>query len=155
MSIIRSQLLKVYPDAIETFGFVTSENRNHLKLEKTHYIDACVIASGGLAFKCNKEIFYKRRVSYASRKLTRGIVGEQKLQTGKLLGFKRFDKINYLNHEYFIKSRMSSGFARLSDIFNKEIDFSYMPNGCKTPKLSNCKRVSARRSILCIRQISQ
>ena len=155
MSIIRSQLLKVYPQAIETFGFVTSENRRHLKLDKDHYIDACVIASGGLAFKCNNEIFYKRRVPYASRKLTRGIVGEQKLQTGKLLGFKRFDKVKYFGKEYFIKSRMSSGFARLSDIFNKEIDFSYMPNGCKTPKLSNCKRVSARRSILCIRQISQ
>ena len=42
MSIIRSWLLKRYPDAIETFGFVTSENRNHLNLEKDHYIDACV-----------------------------------------------------------------------------------------------------------------
>ena len=51
MNIIRSQLLKIYPDAIETFGFVTSENRNHLKLRKDHYIDACVIASGGLEFK--------------------------------------------------------------------------------------------------------
>lgn len=35
MSIIRSRLLKKYPNAIETFGFVTSENRNHLKLKKT------------------------------------------------------------------------------------------------------------------------
>ena len=51
MSIIRSYLLKKYPNAIETFGFVTSENRNHLNLEKDHYIDACVIASGGLEFK--------------------------------------------------------------------------------------------------------
>ena len=47
MSIIRSQLLKIYPDAIETFGFVTKENRNNLNLQKEHYMDACVIASGG------------------------------------------------------------------------------------------------------------
>lgn len=63
MSIIRSRLLKKYPKAIETFGFVTSENRNHLKLEKDHYVDACVIASGGLGFKELDVIFYKRRVS--------------------------------------------------------------------------------------------
>ena len=48
MSIIRSRLLKKYPDAIETFGFVTSENRHRLNLPKDHYIDACVIASGGI-----------------------------------------------------------------------------------------------------------
>ena len=34
MSIIRSWLLKKYPDAIETFGFVTSENRNPLKTKE-------------------------------------------------------------------------------------------------------------------------
>lgn len=34
MSIIRSQLLKKYPDAIETFGFVTNENRHRLNLKK-------------------------------------------------------------------------------------------------------------------------
>ena len=55
MSIIRSQLLKVYLEAIETFGFVTKENRNHLSLPKDHYIDACVIASGGSPFKLNDE----------------------------------------------------------------------------------------------------
>ena len=37
MSIIRGRLLKKYPNAIETFGFVTSENRNHLKLKKDAY----------------------------------------------------------------------------------------------------------------------
>lgn len=72
MSIIRSQLLKVYPHAIETFGFVTKENRNNLSLQKDHYIDACVIASGGCAFKSNNEIFQKRRVAYNDRQLTKG-----------------------------------------------------------------------------------
>lgn len=63
MNIIRSWLLKKYPDAIETFGFVTSENRNHLNLPKDHYIDACVIASGGLEFKPSDVVYYKRRLS--------------------------------------------------------------------------------------------
>ena len=149
MSIIRSWLLKKYPNAIETFGFVTSENRNHLNLEKDHHIDACVIASGGLEFKKLDVIYYKRRVFKGDYKLARGIRGEQKLPTSKICGFRKFDKVEYLGNEYFIKSRTSSGFVFLMDIFGNMIDFSFMPRGHKTPKLSNCKRISARGS-LCV-----
>ena len=152
MSIIRSWLLKRYPDAIETFGFVTAENRNHLKLKKDHYIDACVIASGGLRFEELDVIFYKRRVSKGDYKLVRGIRGEQKLPTRKIYGFRKFDKIEYFGEKYFIRSRTSKGFATLMDIFGNEVDFSSMPRGKKTPKLSNCKRVLARRSCLCVNQ---
>ena len=153
MSIIRSWLLKKYPNAIETFGFVTSENRNHLKLEKDHYIDACVIASGGLEIEQLDVIFYKRRVSKGDYKLARGIRGEQKLPTGKIHGFRKFDKVEYLGNEHFIKSRTSSGFVFLMDIFGNMIDFSFMPRGYKTPKLSNCKRISARGSLCVNRRI--
>lgn len=152
MSIIRSQLLKVYPEAIETFGFVTKENRNHLALPKDHYIDACVVASGGKKFKLNNEIFYKRRVAKGDYQLSKGIRGEQRIPVGKIQGFRKFDKIRYLEKEYFIKGRMSSGFAVLVDIFNNKIDFSHMPRGFKTPKLSNLERISARESCLCIRR---
>lgn len=151
MNIIRSQLLKVYPDAIETFGFITKENRNHLDLPKDHCIDACVIASGGNTFKLNEEIFYKRRVAKGDYQLTKGVRGEQQIPVGKIQGFRKFDKVKYLGKEYFIKGRMSSGFAVLMDIFNNKIDFSYMPKGYKTPKLSNLKRISSRSSILCIK----
>ena len=152
MSIIRSWLLKRYPDAIETFGFVTSENRNHLNLEKDHYIDACVIASGGLEFKELDVIFYKNRVSKGDYQLTKGIRGEQKLPTGKICGFRKFDKVEYLGEKYFVKGRMNSGFAILMNIFSEKVDFSSMPKGLKTPKLSNCNRISTRRSRLCIRE---
>ena len=152
ISIIRSWLLKKYPDAIETFGFVTSENRNHLKLEKDHYIDACIIASGGLEFKELDVIYRKRRVSKGDYQVTRGVRGEQKLPTGKIYGFRKFDKVKYFGKEHFIKGRMSSGFAGLMDIFGNEVDFDFMPKGSKTPKLSNCERISARRSILCIKE---
>ena len=36
MNVIRSQLLKAHPEAIETFGYVTKENRMALGLEKSH-----------------------------------------------------------------------------------------------------------------------
>ena len=152
MSIIRSGLLKNYPNAIETFGFVTAENRNNLKLEKDHYIDACVIASGGLGFKELGVIFYKRRVSKGDYKLTRGIRGEQKLPTGKIFGFRKFDKVNYFGKEYFIKSRMSRGYATLMDVFGNKIGFDNVSRGNRTPKLCNCGRISARASCLCIKQ---
>ena len=153
MSIIRSRLLKIYPNAIETFGFVTAENRNHLNLEKDHYIDACVIASGGLEFELSDVVYYKRRVSKGDYQLTKGVRGEQKLPTGKICGFRKFDKVEYLGEKYFIKGRMSSGFAILMNIDGNKIDFSSAPKGLKTPKMLNCERLSARRSCLYISQI--
>ena len=41
---------------------------------------------------------------------------------------------------------MSTGYAILMDIDGNKIDFSSMPKGFKTPKLSNCKRITARSS---------
>lgn len=152
MNIIRNQLLKTYPGAIETFGFVTKENRNNLNLPKDHYIDACVVASAGKKFVLNDEIYYKRRVSKGDYQLYKGSRSEIKLPIGKIQGFKKFDKVDYLGKIYFIKGRMSSGYAVLMDIFNKTIDFSNMPRGYKTPKLKNLKRLSARDSVLCIRE---
>lgn len=152
MSIIRSQLLKVYPDAIETFGFVTKTNRENLNLPKDHFVDACVISSGGREFTLNDTVYQKRRVSKGDYQLTKGVRGEQKIPVGKIQGFRKFDKVKYFGKEYFIKGRMSSGFAILMDIFNNKIDFSHMPKGYKTPKLSNCSRISSRRSCLCISQ---
>lgn len=152
MNIIRSQLLKAYPDAIETFGFVTKTNRENLNLPKNHFIDACVISSGGKEFTLNDTIYQKRRVSKGDYQLTKGVRGERKIPVGKIRGFRKFDKVKYFGKEYFIKGRMSSGLTILMDIFNNKIDFSYMPRGYKTPKLSNCNRISARRSCLCISQ---
>lgn len=151
MSIIRSQLLKIYPDAIETFGFVTKENRNILDLQKDHYIDACVIASAGNSFVPNDEIYYKRRVAKGDYQLCKGSRGEIKLPVSKICGFRKFDKVEYLGKIYFIKGRMSSGYAALMNIFGEKADFSFMPKGYKTPKLENCKRLQTRRSALCTR----
>lgn len=146
MSIIRSQLLKKYPDAIETFGFVTSENRNHLKLEKDHYIDACVIASGGLEFKELNVVYYKRRLSKGEYQLTRKSYGREFICKGKILSFKQFDKVEYFGVKCFISRRRSSGVATLVDIFKNILDFSYLPKGYKMPKMKLLKRISSRKT---------
>ena len=149
MSIIRSYLLRKYPNAIETFGFVTSENRNHLKLEKDHYIDACVIASGGLKSKELDVIYRKRRIPRQDRALTKGVRGEQKLPTGKIFGFKKFDKVEYLGETCFIKGRRSSGSFVLMDINNNSIDFRDR-GGKQNPSYMSIKKITTRKSVLCI-----
>lgn len=142
MSIIRSWLLKKYPDAIETFGFTTAENRNHLQLEKDHYIDACVIASGGLEFKGLDVIYKKRRVSNQSRVLTKGAHSEIKLPTCKIHGFRGHDKVKYLGEVCFIKSRRTSGSFTLIDINNNNLDFRDR-GGKQNPSYKFIKRINA------------
>lgn len=146
MSVIRSWLLREYPNAIETFGFVTSENRHNLKLEKYHYIDACVIASGGLGFEPSDILYQKKRVPTQSRILSKG---ERRLPTCKVHGFKRYDKVEYLREVCFIKGRrVKDGFV-LMDINNNAIDFRDR-GGRQNPSYKYLKRISARKSILCL-----
>lgn len=151
MSIIRSRLLKVYPEAIETFGFVTKENRNHLNLPKEHYIDACVIASGGIGFELADILYQKRRVAKQNRQLCKGVRGERKIPTGKIFGFKKFDLVEYLKELCFIKARRNSGCFTLMDINNNTIDFRDR-GGKKEPSYKYLERVNARKSVLCIRK---
>lgn len=151
MSIIRSQLLKIYPDAIETFGFVTKENRNNLYLQKGHFIDACVIASGGKEFKQSNWLFRKRRVAKQNRQLCKGVRGEKQIPTGKVLGFRRFDKVKYLKEICFIKGRRNNGAFALMDIDNNTLDFRDR-GGRGTPSYKLLERLNTRRSTLCISQ---
>ena len=147
MNSIRKQLLRIYPDAIETFGMVTKANRLSLGIEKDHHIDACVIASGGDPFVFATDVvFVKRNISKGDYQKTKGVRSEQPITTGKIQGFRKFDKVKYFGNDYFIKGRMSTGYAILMDIEGNKIDFSSMPKGMKTPKLSNCKRITARSS---------
>ena len=148
MGIIRSRLLKKYSDAIETFGFITSENRNHLHLEKDHYIDACVIASGGSEFEQSEILYQKRCVQKQDRQLYKGIRGEKKIPTGKVFGFKKFDKVQYHGETCFIKGRRTSGYFELMDIHGNSLDFRCL-GGRKEPSYKFIKRINARRGVLC------
>ena len=93
-------------------------------------------------------LYLKKSVSDGDFQQTKGIRSEQVINTGKIYGFRKFDKVRYLGNEYFIKGRMSTGYAVLMDINGKKADFSKMPKGFKTPKLSICRSISARKSQL-------
>lgn len=144
MNSIRRQLFQLYPNAIETFGYVTKTNRLHLGVDKEHYYDACTIATQGNTFTVKSNLYKKKCVSDGDFQKTKGVRSEQPIVTDKICGFRKFDKVRYFGNDYFIKGRMSTGYVILMDIDGNKVDFSTMPKGYKTPKLSNCKRIMAR-----------
>ena len=146
MNSIRKQLFRTFPNAIETFGYITKANRLAIGVDKSHYYDACTIATQGKPFTVKTKLCKKKCVSVGDFQKTKGIRSEQPIVTDKIYGFRKFDKVRYFGNEYFIKGRMSTGYAILMDIDGYKIDFSTMPKGYKTPKLSNCKRITARTS---------
>ena len=146
MNTIRAQLMKKYPEAVETFGYVTKANRLALGADKTHYNDACVIATQGSSFTVRSRLYKKVCVPDGDFQKTKGVRSERPVTTGKIGGFRKYDKVLYYGHEYFIKGRMSSGYAVLMDIDGNKADFSAMPRGSKTPRLSRMRRITARSS---------
>lgn len=150
MDSIRKQLFRIYPEAIETFGYITKANRLKLGVDKEHFYDACVIATHGNKFSVRCNLYKKKCVSDGDFQQTKGVRSEQRIPTCKIQGFRKFDKVRYFGKEYFIKGRLSTGYAILMDIDGNKSDFSYMPKGFKTPKIINLKRLEARSSWIVI-----
>ena len=71
---------------------------------------------------------------------TKGKRSEQRMTTGKLGGFRKFDQIRYQGHHYFIKGRMSTGYAILMDFSGEKVNLKPIP------KFSKMRKVSARSS---------
>lgn len=73
MNVIRSQLLKLLPNAIETFGYITKENRYHHGIEKLHSNDAFVIAGGSNQYRASERtITFKRKNNRSLQKNRNG-----------------------------------------------------------------------------------
>ena len=149
MNIISKRLIDCYPDTIETYGYITKQNRFEAKLPKRHYIDACIIANGGPDVNFKSDIVYiKRTITKGDYRQTNGKRSEKRLTKGKVCGLKRYDKVQYKGNIYFIKGINSKGYAALMDINNKTIKFPDAPKGDRTPKLSKIKRITARNTCL-------
>jgi hypothetical protein len=138
MNSIRIQLLKCL-EAEETWGFVTKEHRLLAGLPKEHVFDAAMIATRGRTpiFHITS-VLCKRCVPDGDYQQTKGVRSEQRIITGKIRGFRKFDKVRYLGQEYFIKGRMSTGYAILMDIHGNKVDLKPIP------KFDKMQRVSAR-----------
>ena len=140
MNSIRVQLLHRV-EAEETWGFVTKEHRLLAGLPKAHIFDATMIATRGVKPTfCTTSVLSKRCVSDGDYRQTKGIRSEQRIMTGKIRGFRKFDKVHYLSQEYFIRGRMSTGYAILMELSGNTVALKPIP------KFDKMKRVSARSS---------
>lgn len=110
-----------------------------------------MIASGGLEFEELDVLYRKRCVSKQDRQLCKGVRGERTLPTGKVHGFKRYDKVQYLRKVCFVKARRTRGDFVLMDIDNSTIDFRDI-GGRKEPPYKFLKRLNTRRYVLCTLQ---
>jgi len=144
MNSIRTQLLRRV-EAEETWGFVTKEHRLLAGLPKAHLFDAAIIATRGSkpTFQ-TRMVLAKRCIPDGDYQQTKGSRSQQRIPTGKIAGFRKFDKVRYLSQEYFIKGRMATGYAILMDIHNKKVELKPIP------KFDDMKRVSARSSWMMI-----
>jgi len=146
MNSIRIQLLKRVA-AEETWGFVTKEHRHLAGLPKDHIFDASIIATRGTTpvfqTRC---VLMKKCVPDGDYQQTKGIGSEQPIPTGKIAGFRKFDKVRYARQEYFIKGRMTTGYAILMDISGNKLALKLIP------KCDKMKRVSARSSWMMVQK---
>lgn len=148
MNSIRTQLLKRLPKSIETFGYITKQNRWKLGLAKEHYNDAVTIACCGLSVNnIIDTILYKKCINDGDYQQTKGVRSQQNIPTSKIQGFRKFDRVEYLNKEYFIKGRMSSGYAMLMNINSEKQKLKPIP------KFSKMKRLGARKSWIMIENL--
>lgn len=147
MNSIRTQLLRHYPYAIETFGYVTNANRQALSLSKDHYIDACVIASCGKLFSIESKIYYKKVVGNGTRILAKFRKVPIRLNRGKIKGFRRYDKVKYRGKEYFIYARSKTSNFCVTDIFGNKPDFGIKTLGSVNPKY--LIKISSGGTVLC------
>ena len=150
MNSIRIQLLQRVEGAEETWGFVTKEHRLLAGLPKTHANDAAMIATRGKQPMFQVQtILAKKCVSDGDYQQTKGVRSEQRIPTGKIEGFRKFDKVRYGGQKYFIKGRMSTGYVILMGIEGKKVDLKPIP------KFEKMKRVSARSSWIIIQRIME
>jgi hypothetical protein len=144
MNSIRVQLLKRVP-AEETWGFVTKEHRLLAGLPKTHVFDAVVIATRGTPPTFHtRRMLAKKCVPDGDYQQTKGKHSQQRITTGKIRGYRKFDKVRYLGQEYFIKGRMATGYAILMDLSGSKMALKPIP------KFEKMRRVSARSSWMMI-----
>ena len=154
MNSIRKQLLRSYPEAIETFGFVTKANREQSDLPKEHWADAITIACGCVpVVKIDSHLYKKRHIASGEYQLHQGQRSEKALPKGKLFGFNLNDKVEYFGTIAFVGGRRSTGFFKLVDIDGEYVSFENLGKGLKTPKYSNLMLLQRRSSILCLKEM--
>jgi hypothetical protein len=143
IGIIKSQLKKKFGEFVETFGYETKFKREQiLQLPKFHYNDAVAICCNDREIIKDIDYYYaKKNISKGDYQKTKGVRSEKKIPTGKLFGFKKFDKVKTPEGTGFIKGKRSSGAFVIMDILGSVFQKSW--NAKKY-----LERISARKNYM-------
>lgn len=143
MGILKSQLKKKFEEFEETFGYETKYKRETiLNFPKTHHNDAVAICCDeGEIVKSLKTVLIKKCVPKGDYQQTKGVRSEKKIPTGKLFGFRKYDKVQCPEGIGFIKGKRSSGAFVISDIYGNIFKRSWSAK-------KDLKRLLARKSII-------
>jgi len=117
MSIIRKRLLEYYPQAIETFGYITKEKRISLNIEKSHQNDAFVIAGGYLHKRIQTQNWEFNQANNRSLGLNRK--GHAPVSRKVRYPIQSKDIVKYGGKYYTSKGNSSKGLSIVIDIDGK------------------------------------
>jgi len=107
MNVIRSQLLRLLPGAIETFGYVTKANRFHHGIEKSHSNDAFVIAGGSTQCRASERtILFKRKNNRSLQKNRKGFAPAIRRQRSQI---QPKDLITWNDQTYIAQGMQNKG----------------------------------------------
>lgn len=120
------KLKKIYPNVQMTYGYITKNTRIANNLPKEHYIDARCISGNPLAEPLGY-YFYQRKVRCHNRQLHKMTIRKGGIRQNNqapyiVKGFRLFDKVKYLNKEYFIFARRASGRFDIRDLKGTKVN---------------------------------
>ena len=120
------KLKELYPNVNMTYGYITKNTRIINNLPKEHYIDARCISGNPLAEPLGY-YFYQRKVRCHNRQLhkmtiLKGGIRQNNQAPYIVKGFRLFDKVKYLNKEYFIFARRASGRFDIRDLKGTKVN---------------------------------
>ena len=120
------KLKELYPNVNMTYGYITKNTRIINNLPKEHYIDARCISGNPLAEPLGY-YFYQRKVRCHNRQLHKMTIRKGGIRQNNqapyiVKGFRLFDKVKYLNKEYFIFARRASGRFDIRDLKGTKVN---------------------------------
>ena len=121
-----NRLKDKYSNVSMTFGYITKNTRIQNGLPKDHHIDARCISGNPLAKPLDSIYFYKK-VRCHNRQIHKNTInkgGCRKCNQApyEIKGYRLFDRVRYLNKEYFIFGRRSSGFFDIRTLDGKKVN---------------------------------
>jgi 5-methylcytosine-specific restriction endonuclease McrA len=144
-SLLKKSFINIGLKMTECFGFQTKLIRELLGLQKTHHFDAAantwINEEIPNQISLADSIYFKKCVCKGDYQQTCGARSEQRIPTGKLFGFRKFDFVQSNKGTGFVKGKRSTGFFALMDIHGSKISDSVNVK-------KDCNRLSYRKSVI-------